>query len=412
MKNAPRRPGKGAAAIEALLKSSGLTEKEIAENHETVQQVLKFQTNQMGINSDLPSESASTPDLPTSAKPPAGPTSQSMYAPPVSTAPQRKPTAHSADVPIRATNLVTTPAPRTMTVQDVISAEDPRHLYANLHKIGAGASGVVYYAEEIKTARKVAIKAMLLSEQPRQETVVNEILLMRACQHPTIVQYYDSYLVETELWVIMELIDGEDLTKVLTENQMKEPEIARVVLDQLEALEHLHSKDIIHRDIKSDNVLISLATGQAKLADFGFGAQLHVQQDKRMSLVGTAYWMAPEVIQSEPYDKKVDIWSLGVMAIEMFEKDPPYMELTQFQALFKIVKEGLPPFKYPERMSPEFQAFIKLCTQRRPADRPTATDLKSHQFVQKACAHSELIPLVKHARVQQSKYYGSGSDSE
>ena len=420
LKNAPRRPGKGAAAIEALLKSSGLTDKEIQDNPETIQQVLKFQTDQMGLNQQV--DASSSNDIGLSASAPqltqgSGPSSsggltQSMYTTPTELAPTRKPTAHSADVHIRATNAVTTPTPRSMSIPDVISSEDPRHLYANLHKIGAGASGVVYYAEEIKTGRKVAIKAMLLSEQPRQETVVNEILLMRACQHPAIVQYYDSYLVETELWVIMELIDGEDLTKVLTENQMGETEIARVVLDQLEALEHLHSKDIVHRDIKSDNVLISLSTGQAKLADFGFGAQLHVQQDKRMSLVGTAYWMAPEVIQSEPYDKKVDIWSLGVMAIEMFEKDPPYMELTQFQALFKIVKEGLPPFKYPDRMSPEFKDFIKSCTQRRPVDRPTASDLKNHPFVRKACPHSAMIPLVKHARTQQAKYYGSGSDSD
>lgn len=402
-----------------LLKQSGMTPKELEENPETVAQVLKFQAGQMGLETDASNDNihrSSDPGPSSSSTTGHPPASHSMYAASSSaSAPVvgHRPSQSHADTSRPASSaVVTTPTPRSQTIQDVVTAKDPRHLFTNLHKIGSGASGVVYYAEEIHGGRKVAIKAMLLSEQPRQETVVNEILLMRACQHPAIVQYYDSFLVETELWVIMELIDGEDLTKILTENQLNEFQIARVVADQLDALEHLHSKDIVHRDIKSDNVMVCLNTGLAKLTDFGFGAQLHVQQDKRMSLVGTAYWMAPEVIQSEPYDKKVDIWSLGVMAIEMFEKDPPYMELTQFQALFKIVKEGLPPFKNPGSMSAEFKDFIRQCTQRKACDRPSATELKAHPFVLKACQHKDLIPLVKKARAEQAKYYGSGSDDE
>lgn len=282
----------------------------------------------------------------------------------------------------------------------MVSPGNPKEFYSNFIEVGRGASGTVYSAIDNKTNEKVAVKQMLLSRQPKKEIVVNEILLMQMATHPAIVNYKDSFLHEEALWVVMEYIDGVDLTQVLTANDLTEPQIARICYETLSALEHLHSKDVVHRDIKSDNVMVSITDGRVVLTDFGFGAQLTKEQDKRKSVVGTTYWMAPEVIKSEYYDHKIDVWSLGVMALEMIEKEPPYMNMPPMRALFSIVKHGLPDFQYPDRMSAEFQDFIKKCTIRDQTERPSSRELLEHPFLSFACPLDELIPLTVYARQQ------------
>ena len=130
------------------------------------------------------------------------------------------------------------------------------------------ASGQVFVAKTLATGKKVAIKQMDLSVQPRKELIVNEILVMKESQHPNIVNFLESYLVKsTELWVVMEYMEGGSLTDVVTANLMSEGQIAAVSRETALGLEHLHKHGVIHRDIKSDNVLLSL-TGDIKLSAF------------------------------------------------------------------------------------------------------------------------------------------------
>ncbi|NXO46258.1 PAK1 kinase, partial [Locustella ochotensis] len=127
-----------------------------------------------------------------------------------------------------------------------------------------------------------------------------------------------SYLVDEELWLVMEYMDGGTLYDVINETQMSEGEIAAVSRECLQGLDFLHSNLVIHRDVKSCNILFR-RDGSVKLADFGLSAQLIPEQNQRTSMAGTSWWMAPEIVTHKPYGPKVDIWSFGIVGIEMVE---------------------------------------------------------------------------------------------
>lgn len=259
-------------------------------------------------------------------------------------------------------------------LKEICTPGDPTSLYRGLTLIGKGASGGVFMAFETKTDQCVAIKQMELKIQPKKELIFNEILVMKGSKHRNIVNFIDSYLVGGELWVIMEYMEGGSLTDVVTFNLMAEGQIAAVCKETLQGLQHLHSRNVIHRDIKSDNVLLS-STGDIKLTDFGFCAEINDSQSKRTTMVGTPYWMAPEVIARKDYGRKVDIWSLGIMAIEMIEGEPPYLTETPLKALYLIATNGTPEIKSPERLSASFLDFLYFALKKEPEKRASAHDL-------------------------------------
>ncbi|CAM1303778.1 PAK3 (predicted) [Pycnogonum litorale] len=161
-------------------------------------------------------------------------------------------------------------------------------------KIGQGGFGTVYTAIETATGTEVAIKQINLSQQPTEELII-EILVMRENKHPNVVNYLDSYLVGEELWIVMEYLAGGSLAGVVTKTCMDEGQIAAVCREVLQALEFLHYNNVIHRDIKSDNILLGM-DGSVKVADFGLCAQISPEQSNRTTMVGTPCYMAPEII--------------------------------------------------------------------------------------------------------------------
>lgn len=176
-----------------------------------------------------------------------------------------------------------------------MSQGDPRENLENFLKIGEGSTGTVCIATDKSTNRQVAVKKMDLRKQQRRELLFNEVVIMRDYHHPNIVEMYDSFLVDDELWVVMEYLEGGALTDIVTHSRMDESQIATVCSQCLKPLAYLHSQGVIHRDIKSDSILLT-ADGRVKLSDFGFCAQVSQELPKRKSLVGTPYWMSPEVI--------------------------------------------------------------------------------------------------------------------
>ncbi|KAH8114861.1 Pkinase-domain-containing protein [Phellopilus nigrolimitatus] len=279
-------------------------------------------------------------------------------------------------------------------LRSVVNPDDPKLLYSKIKKIGQGASGHVFVAKMLPTGKKVAIKEMDLARQPRIELIVNEILVMKESQHPNIVNFLDSYLVRNnELWVVMEYMEGGALTDIIENNTLEEEQISSISNETCKGLGHLHEQHIIHRDIKSDNVLLD-AQGHVKITDFGFCAKLTDQKSKRATMVGTPYWMAPEVVKQKEYGAKVDIWSLGIMAIEMIENEPPYLDEEPLKALYLIATNGTPTLKKPDALSRELKSFLSVCLCVDVKSRASANELLEHDFLKKACSSSGLAPLL------------------
>ncbi|KAI8377830.1 kinase-like domain-containing protein [Radiomyces spectabilis] len=282
-------------------------------------------------------------------------------------------------------------------LEEICGNADPNKVYTDMVKIGQGASGGVYTARRSGNQSPVAIKQMNLAQQPKKELIINEIMVMKQSRHANIVNYIDSYLWKGDLWVIMEYMEGGSLTDVVTCNMMMEGQIAAVCREVLQGLHHLHSNGVIHRDIKSDNILLSLQ-GDIKLTDFGFCAQLNENESKRTTMVGTPYWMAPEVVTRKEYGPKVDIWSLGIMAIEMVEGEPPYLNENPLRALYLIATNGTPQLQSPESLSESFRHFLTRCLEVDPESRPTAAEMLKHPFFTKADPLRSLAPLIRAAR--------------
>jgi len=282
-------------------------------------------------------------------------------------------------------------------LQVVVSPGDPREELENFIKIGEGSTGIVCIATNTATGRQVAVKKMDLRKQQRRELLFNEVVIMRDYHHQNIVDMYDSFLVGDELWVVMEFLEGGALTDIVTHSRLDDRQIATVCKACLKALAFLHSNGVIHRDIKSDSILLA-HDGKVKLSDFGFCAQVSGDLPKRKSLVGTPYWMAPEVISRLPYGPEVDIWSLGIMVIEMVDGEPPFFNEPPLQAMRRIRDMPPPKLKNTHRVSRVLQGFIERMLVRDPAQRATAFELLQHPFLREAQPYNCLVPLMRSFR--------------
>uniref|UniRef100_U3JH52 non-specific serine/threonine protein kinase n=1 Tax=Ficedula albicollis TaxID=59894 RepID=U3JH52_FICAL len=267
--------------------------------------------------------------------------------------------------------------------------------YIELGNIGSGTFGEVCRAFDTATGEEVnvAIKKTNLQGLTSKEVIINELMVMKNNRNLNLVNYLDSYLVDNQFWLVMEYMDGGTLSDVISKTHMTEGEIAAVSRECLQGLDFLHSNLVIHRDVKSCNILLR-TDGSVKLADFGLSAQLIPEQNQRCSMTGTSGWMAPEVVTGQPYGPKVDIWSFGIVGIEMVEREVPYWNQTPVRAQLLTATGETPKLRQPKLLSPLLRDFLSCCLQTDEERRWSAKELLQHQFVTSAKPASSLVPLI------------------
>ncbi|KAM6040428.1 serine/threonine-protein kinase 10-like [Chlamydotis macqueenii] len=281
---------------------------------------------------------------------------------------------------------------------------DPEEAWLVLGELGKGAFGKVLKAQNKATGALAAAKVIETPSEEELEDYAVEIEILARCDHPNITRLLDALYWDGRLWILVEFCPGGAVDAAILELEkgLTEEQIRAACKQLLLALQYLHGCKIIHRDVKAGNVLLTL-DGDVKLADFGVSAKNSSTVQRRVSFIGTPYWMAPEVVQCEtskesPYGYKVDIWSLGITLIEMAEMEPPYHELNPLRVLLKIAKSQPPTLRHPRRWSEEFKDFLRKSLEKSPEERWSASQLLQHPFVAGVSDKRPLRELVAEAR--------------
>ncbi|KAI9314293.1 kinase-like domain-containing protein [Dichotomocladium elegans] len=278
--------------------------------------------------------------------------------------------------------------------------------YRLLQELGSGGSAVVFAATYRPKQTLIAVKRVSLDHRrvsDKDRTALRrEIHILSHCLHPHIMSILQTFSSSTHMYIVMPMMIGScrDLLTDFSPDGLNEALVACILKQAVSGLLYLHRNMIIHRDVKAANILLD-QLGIVKLADFGASNYYHQherqQQSKFLealavdhgsrsckSFIGTPCWMAPEVIQNLPYNEKVDLWALGITAIELASGIPPYCDDTPSNIFARVIRDPPPTLIDDDStafFSAQFHAFVARCLQKDPMQRLSSDQASSHPFV-------------------------------
>jgi len=256
-----------------------------------------------------------------------------------------------------------------------------------MEDLGAGASGTVKKAKHKPTGQLVAVKQIQILEKTKRDQMVAELRIMRTHECPWLVSLYNAFYEDATVYMVLEFMDGGSLADVIAKNGpdglADERKLAMMAMQMLNGLNYLHRQHHqVHRDLKPANVMIN-TRGQVKISDFGISSQLDSTNGMCSTFVGTTCYMAPERLSGGQYSYSADIWSFGLIMLELLLGQYPYPAADNYFKLLSQIMDADPP-SVPEGVySDELAEFVGICLEKNETKRPSANDLLKHHWVRK-----------------------------
>jgi serine/threonine protein kinase len=285
------------------------------------------------------------------------------------------------------------PVSRPSNVQRLYSLSEDLEWSGNAFEIGSqigsGSFATVFLGTYNGTGQQFAIKKVPMPSgqhfRRQKESLEREIMVLRDCRSPYIVSYFGSFEERetSNMCIVMEFLAGGTLQDVIKEYDqhggLDEPSMHGIMTSVLKGLAYLHDRNIMHRDLKSKNILID-TDGSTKLADFGVSRELN-QSGMARSMVGTPLFMAPEVLEGEAYSAVADVWSLGIVALHIANGEIPRRGTAVRELMRMVVAQPAPKLQEPKKWSASLGEFIEACLVKDPSRRATCPDLLESEWV-------------------------------
>mmetsp|Transcript_139678 Transcript_139678/g.260484 ORF Transcript_139678/g.260484 Transcript_139678/m.260484 type:complete len:527 (-) Transcript_139678:10-1590(-) len=258
--------------------------------------------------------------------------------------------------------------------------------YERLRVIGKGSFGKAYLVKNIEVDKLAVVKQMETGAMDAKERneAVREAMLLKRMVHPNIIQFQEVFMTKKgKLCIVMEYADGGDIHSQIKEAKgvlLPEERIVEWFVQTCFALMFVHDRRVLHRDLKTQNVFL-MASGQVKLGDFGIARVLEATKDYAKTMVGTPYYLSPEIIQDRPYAYKSDVWSMGVVLYEMATLKHPFDADCLVNLAAKILKDDIPPID--NKYSSNFMFLTQSMLRKNDKERPTIREILQFAFLSK-----------------------------
>jgi len=255
--------------------------------------------------------------------------------------------------------------------------------------IGRGNYGTVYLVHSIQTKKQYVLKRISFENMPSKDQthVAAEVQMLSRLNHPNIVTYKEHMQDDENLFIIMGYCEDGDLHSKIKEAsragvQFSEEQILKWFVQMVLALKHVHKNRILHRDLKTQNIFLTRKSKVIKLGDFGISKVLDGTLDMAKTVIGTPYYMSPELCENQPYGKASDVWSLGCILYELCVLKHAFDATNICGLIFKILNGSYPPI--PESYSPELRGLVAQMLSRKPEERPRLESIIEMDFIKPA----------------------------